>query len=270
LWRGAHHARLDDIVHLFPPALIHHPQGRIVLQGVIDRNGGVTQFPPGIRIVFARQHEDFRLRRRHGYRDRDKSVAPGDLAADNIGSGIQVLVDLLALIIHDGHLLAVAGDANPASRAQKRGVRFRVDIIQRADLFQIEGALPDNQRLVLNVAFNYGGRDEIVYAIQQMLADGVKAEEVDAELVSRYLFTAGQPDPDLIIRTAGELRISNFLLWQGAYAEYFAADVYWPDFDKEEFRRALAQFGQRERRYGHVRHRIYDLIGGAPHLERHR
>ncbi len=107
-----------------------------------------------------------------------------------------------------------------------------------------------NQRLILNVAFNYGGRDEIVHAIQQMLADGVKPEEVDAELVSRYLFTAGQPDPDLIIRTAGELRISNFLLWQSAYAEYFAADVYWPDFDKEEFRQALAHFGNRERRFG--------------------
>jgi undecaprenyl diphosphate synthase len=109
-----------------------------------------------------------------------------------------------------------------------------------------------NDRLILNVAFNYGGRDEIVYAIQQMLADGVKPEAVDAELVSRYLFTAGQPDPDLIIRTAGELRISNFLLWQGAYAEYYAADVYWPDFNREEFRRALEQFAQRERRYGLV------------------
>jgi undecaprenyl diphosphate synthase len=108
----------------------------------------------------------------------------------------------------------------------------------------------NNQRLILNVAFNYGGRDEIVYAIQQMLADGVRPEDVDADLVSRYLFTAGQPDPDLIIRTAGELRISNFLLWQAAYAEYYAADVYWPDFDKEELRRALEQFGQRERRFG--------------------
>jgi undecaprenyl diphosphate synthase len=117
----------------------------------------------------------------------------------------------------------------------------------------------DNQRLVLNVAFNYGGRDEIVHAIQQMLADGVKADEVDAELVSRYLFTAGQPDPDLIIRTAGELRISNFLLWQGAYAEYYAADVYWPDFDKEEFRRALEQFASRERRFGLVS----DQVGGG-------
>ncbi|MEP7355668.1 MAG: polyprenyl diphosphate synthase [Anaerolineales bacterium] len=109
-----------------------------------------------------------------------------------------------------------------------------------------------NDRLILNVAFNYGGRDEIVHAIQHMLADGVKADEVDGDLVSRYMYTAGQPDPDLIIRTAGELRVSNFLLWQGAYAEYYAADVYWPDFDKEQFRLALAQFGQRERRFGLV------------------
>jgi undecaprenyl diphosphate synthase len=108
----------------------------------------------------------------------------------------------------------------------------------------------NNSRLVLNVAFNYGGRDEIVYAIQQMLADGVRPEQVDTDLVSRYLFTAGQPDPDLIVRTAGELRISNFLLWQAAYAEYYAADVYWPDFNKEELRRALEQFGRRERRLG--------------------
>ncbi len=110
----------------------------------------------------------------------------------------------------------------------------------------------NNTRLTLNVAFNYGGRDEIVHAIQQMLADGVKPDEVDDALVSRYLFTAGQPDPDLIIRTAGELRVSNFLLWQGAYAEYYAVDVYWPDFDKEEFRRALERFAARERRFGLV------------------
>jgi undecaprenyl diphosphate synthase len=122
-----------------------------------------------------------------------------------------------------------------------------------------------NQRLVLNVAFNYGGRDEIVHAIQQMLADGVKPEEVDSELVSRYLYTAGQPDPDLIIRTAGELRVSNFLLWQGAYAEYYAADVYWPDFDKEQFRLALEQFGQRERRFGLVSDQIKAGGPAVPH-----
>jgi undecaprenyl diphosphate synthase len=107
-----------------------------------------------------------------------------------------------------------------------------------------------NDRLMLNVAFNYGGRDEIVQAIQQMLRDDVNPEMVDAELVSRYLFTAGQPDPDLIVRTAGELRVSNFLIWQAAYAEYYAADVYWPDFDKDEYRRALEHYAARERRYG--------------------
>jgi undecaprenyl diphosphate synthase len=120
-----------------------------------------------------------------------------------------------------------------------------------------------NDRLILNVAFNYGGRDEIVHAIQHMLADGVKADEVDGELVSRYMYTAGQPDPDLIIRTAGELRVSNFLLWQGAYAEYYAADVYWPDFDKEQFRIALEQFGQRERRFGLVSDQVKAAPDGA-------
>jgi undecaprenyl diphosphate synthase len=108
----------------------------------------------------------------------------------------------------------------------------------------------NNNRLVLNVAFNYGGRDEIVCAIQRMIADGVQAEDVTDALVSQYLFTAGEPDPDLIIRTSGELRGSNFLIWQGAYSEWYFTPTYWPDFSKEELGRALKEFSQRERRYG--------------------
>ena len=107
-----------------------------------------------------------------------------------------------------------------------------------------------NDRLVLNVAFNYGGRDEIVNAIQKMIKDGVKVEEVTSDLVSHYLFTAGVPDPDLIIRTSGELRVSNFLIWQGAYSEWYVTSVYWPDFNKDEFRKALDTFAKRDRRYG--------------------
>jgi undecaprenyl diphosphate synthase len=107
-----------------------------------------------------------------------------------------------------------------------------------------------NDRLVLNVAFNYGGRDEIVNAIQKMIKDSVKPEEVTFDLVSQYLFTAGVPDPDLIIRTSGELRVSNFLIWQGAYSEWYVTSVYWPDFNKKEFRKALDTFAQRDRRYG--------------------
>ena len=111
-----------------------------------------------------------------------------------------------------------------------------------------------NDRLVLNVAFNYGGRDEIVFGIQKMIKDGVKPEEVTSDLVSGYLFTAGVPDPDLIIRTSGELRVSNFLIWQGAYSEWYVTSVYWPDFNKDEFRKALDTFAKRDRRYGGLSH----------------
>ena len=109
-----------------------------------------------------------------------------------------------------------------------------------------------NDRLILCVAWNYGGRDEIVYAIQHMLKDGVDPDSVTPELVSKYLFTAGIPDPDLIIRTSGELRISNFLIWQTAYSEWYITPTFWPDFGKEEFHKALVEYSQRDRRYGKV------------------
>ena len=121
--------------------------------------------------------------------------------------------------------------------------------LQRKVLNAIE-LTKDNQQLVLSIAWNYGGRDEIVYGIQKMINDGVKSEEVNSDLVSHYLFTAGVPDPDLIIRTSGELRVSNFLIWQSAYSEWYVTSVYWPDFDKAEFRKALDTFAQRDRRYG--------------------
>ncbi len=116
----------------------------------------------------------------------------------------------------------------------------------------------NNQRLVLNVAFNYGGRDEIICAISKMLKAGVRPEEVNEALVGRYLFTAGVPDPDLIIRTSGELRISNFLIWQAAYSEWYVTPIYWPDFNKEEFRKALEAFTQRDRRFGGLSSTVED------------
>jgi undecaprenyl diphosphate synthase len=108
----------------------------------------------------------------------------------------------------------------------------------------------NNQRLVLNIAWNYGGRAEIVYAIQRILADGIEPDQVDEALVSRYLYTADCPDPDLIIRTSGELRTSNFLIWQSAYSEWYIAPTFWPDFGREELRAALQAYAQRERRFG--------------------
>jgi undecaprenyl diphosphate synthase len=109
-----------------------------------------------------------------------------------------------------------------------------------------------NDRIILNVAFNYGGRAEILDAVRHLMADGINPDTLTEELFSHYLYTADLPDPDLIIRTGGEWRLSNFLIWQAAYAEYYATPTYWPDFDEEELSRALREFAARERRFGRV------------------
>lgn len=110
----------------------------------------------------------------------------------------------------------------------------------------------NNDKLVVNVAFNYGGRAELVDAVQRMIRDGVAPEQVSEDLIGRYLYTGGQPDPDLIIRTAGEMRLSNFLIWQSAYAEYYFTETYWPDFGRDDLQQALYAYENRERRYGRV------------------
>lgn len=107
-----------------------------------------------------------------------------------------------------------------------------------------------NDRIIVNVAFNYGGRAEILDAVRRIVEVGVDPTQLDEALFSQYLYTAGLPDPDLIIRTAGELRVSNFLIWQGAYAEYYATPTYWPDFDEDELYAALLEYSRRERRFG--------------------
>ena len=109
-----------------------------------------------------------------------------------------------------------------------------------------------NQRITLNVAFNYGGRAEIVDAVKHIMRDGHSLEAVTEELISHYLYTGGLPDVDLIIRTGGEYRLSNFLIWQAAYTEYYATPTYWPDFDENELAKALLEYSHRERRFGGV------------------
>jgi len=111
----------------------------------------------------------------------------------------------------------------------------------------------NNTRIALNVAFDYGGRDEIARAVRRIIQDKVPAEDVTEDLISHYLYTAGLPDPDLIIRTSGEFRTSNFMLWQGAYAEYHVTPTYWPDFGKDELYEALQSYAMRERRFGAVK-----------------
>lgn len=108
----------------------------------------------------------------------------------------------------------------------------------------------NNSGLTVNVAFNYGGRSEIVNAAQQIIRSRIKSDSLDETVFSRYLYTAGIPDPDLFIRTGGEMRVSNFLIWQSAYAELYFTPVLWPDFGRDELEKALTDFGRRQRRFG--------------------
>lgn len=139
------------------------------------------------------------------------------------------------------------------------GVRIRVvgdsagvsDKVREA-LDNAEKETAHNSKLVLTVAFNYGGRWDIVQACQKAIADGVAPDALSEEVLSKYMAMSYAPDPDLFIRTGGEIRLSNFLLWQSAYSELFFTDCLWPDFDAKELDRALVEFAQRERRFGGV------------------
>lgn len=140
---------------------------------------------------------------------------------------------------------------------KKSGIKFFVlgnfqafPLKVRKAIKKITDMVLDKERLKFNVALNYGGRDEIITAIKNIIKDGVKPGEVNEELVSKYLYTTGQPDPDLIIRPGGEFRLSNFLLWQLSYAELYFTDILWPDFDPKQLDKAIIWYQQRNRRMG--------------------
>jgi len=156
-----------------------------------------------------------------------------------------------------GLLEATIRDQTP--RLVEEGVRIRMlgrtDELPPPTRDSIEEALAataGGQRMVLNVAFNYSSRAEIVDAVRALLAEGRGAAELDEASLDAHLYTAGLPEPDLLIRTGGDKRISNFLLWQAAYAEFTFPPVLWPDFDDAQFEQALSDFASRERRYGGV------------------
>ena len=115
-----------------------------------------------------------------------------------------------------------------------------------------EDVTVDNDGITLNVAFDYGGRSEILNAVKTIIADGTSPYNITEKSFSNYLYTSESPDPDLIIRTGGELRLSNFLLWQSAYSEYYHTKVMWPDFQEKHIDKALSSFNRRQRRFGKV------------------
>ncbi len=110
----------------------------------------------------------------------------------------------------------------------------------------------NNTRMTLNFALNYGGRLEILDAVRHIIAEGIPLQNIDEKLFSNYLYTAGLPDIDLLIRTGGEFRISNFLIWQAVYSEYYFTDVLWPNFNQKELEKALLAYSQRHRRFGEL------------------
>jgi len=148
------------------------------------------------------------------------------------------------------------------SELHQKGVRLnhigRLDRLPKRLQQRVEAAIDltkNNNRITLNVAFDYGGRDEIVHAVQRIIQDNVPVKEITEDIISHYLYTSGLPDPDLIVRTSGEFRISNFMIWQGAYAEYYITPTYWPDFDKDELYKALQSYTERNRRFGGIKTR---------------
>jgi undecaprenyl diphosphate synthase len=187
---------------------------------------------------------------------------------ENWNRPVQEVADLMGLLKRFIH--------NDLNELHKSGVKVKViggrdnlkaDIL--ALLEEAEDRTKANSRLTLIVAFNYGSRQEIA-AAARALAEGVaagliKASEIDETLFARHLDTAGIPDPDLIIRTSGEQRLSNFLMWQAAYSEFVFLPMHWPDFDRQAFSAALAEFSARERRFGGVtgQYRNGRVLAGA-------
>ena len=139
-------------------------------------------------------------------------------------------------------------------RVKAIGERSRFDEDIQVGLARLEADTAGNTGMTFVIAINYGGRDELLRAMRRMAGDAaagaVLPEQITQELLESYLDTAGMPDPDLVIRTSGEQRLSNFLLWQAAYAELYFSEVYWPDFTKEELLKAVDAYNKRERRYG--------------------
>ena len=140
---------------------------------------------------------------------------------------------------------------------QKSGIKFFVLGNFQAFPFKVRKAIKkmldivlDEERIKFNVALNYGGRDEIINAIKNIIKDGIPAGKINEKLVSKYLYTNGQPDPDLIIRPGGEFRLSNFLIWQMSYAELYFTDTLWPDFGPKQLEKAIIWYQQRDRRKG--------------------
>lgn len=159
---------------------------------------------------------------------------------------VRGLFNLLTKIVEEkkeeykqkGIKMAVLGNFQAFPRRVVRAIREMLKIVKK------------HERLKVNVALNYGGRDEIIRAIKKIASEGIPPEKINEKMFGKYLYTNAEPDPDLIIRTGGELRLSNFLIWQMSYSELYFTDTLWPDFSPLELDKAIADYQKRQRRFG--------------------
>jgi len=154
---------------------------------------------------------------------------------------IKFIDDKINQLMNEDCKLNFLGDLSALPKATRKAIEKGVEKTK------------NNKSLFVNIAINYGGRDEIVHAVKDIIDAGYAKSDIDEKLISDYLYTKDIPDPDLLIRPGGEIRISNFLIYQIAYAELYFSDVLWPDFNEEEFDRALLAYSKRNRRYGDIK-----------------
>lgn len=159
-------------------------------------------------------------------------------------------VDYLMALLHDALLKEVETFTEKGVRLKVIGRRDRLTPELSRLIEEIEHTTKDNTEALLHIAIDYGGREEIVDAVKKLVDSGVSSENISHETVMQNLYTAGTPDPDVIVRTSGEKRLSGFLLWQSSYSELFFLDKYWPDFTREDFDRIIEEYAERERRFG--------------------
>jgi len=217
------------------PRLAGHEVGVKRIQGVLE-----ALEPMGVKFVtlYAFSTENWG-------RPQEEVDGIMDIFSEAVASQTQELHEKNVRIVHVGKVDNLGSDLREA-------------------VAEAERLTSKNTGITLNVAFDYGGRAEILEAVRRIIADGLSPDMIDEELFSRYLFTAHSPDPDLIIRTGGEQRISNFLLWQSAYSEYYHTPTLWPDLDAAELAQALESFGNRRRRYGGLNPEDQSPAAAAP------
>jgi len=203
------------------PRIAGHEVGVKCIQGVLE-----TLEPMGVKFVtiYAFSTENWT-------RPQEEVDGIMDIFSEAVASQTQELHEKNVRIVHVGKI-------------------ENLDRYLRESVAEAQRLTSKNTGITLNIAFDYGGRAEILEAVRRIIRDGLSPDEISEELFSRYLFTAHSPDPDLIIRTGGEQRISNFLLWQSAYSEIYHTPTLWPDLDAAELTQVMESFSNRRRRYG--------------------